>query len=114
MYVYLQMGLAVGLQITVEWSMRVEIGRGVNALRQLTLDYFLYVYSAHVIVDSMQVSTSMLVLCILLQDLSPGDTYSPLALEIITYIGTVISVVCLVIVILTYSSSKYVPRMPLH
>ena len=42
----LQMGLAVGLQITAEWSMRVEIRHGVNALKQLTLDYSLYVHTS--------------------------------------------------------------------
>lgn len=43
-----------------------------------------------------------------LQDLSPGETLSEgaLSLEIITYVGTGLSLVCLLLVIITYSASK--------
>ena len=41
-----------------------------------------------------------------MQDLNPGESLSPLALAIISYIGAILSVVCLAIVVLTYSFSK--------
>ena len=52
-------------------------------------------------------SCSRNIICLFtLQDLNPGEVVSPLALEVITYIGTVLSVICLLIVIITYSTSK--------
>ena len=41
-----------------------------------------------------------------MQDLNPGESLSPLALAIISYIGAILSVICLLIVALTYLTSK--------
>ena len=44
------------------------------------------------------------------QDFNPGDVFAPGAifLAVVTYVGTGISVLCLVITVITYTVFKYV------
>ena len=43
-----------------------------------------------------------------LQDLNPGEVFAPGAifLSVVTYVGTAVSILCLLITVVTYSASK--------
>ena len=43
------------------------------------------------------------------QDLNPGDVFAPgvIFLAAVTYVGTAISVLCLVVTMITYTAFKY-------
>ena len=44
----------------------------------------------------------------MLQDLNPGEVFAPGAifLSVVTYVGTAVSILCLLITVVTYSASK--------
>ena len=94
--------LQVGQRRVVQWLevMVTTLSVSVHQMNMVdTLDCYLYV-----------TSTCNDTLCkhFLFQDLTPGEPpVSALALDIISYIGLTLSSICLVIVIITYSTSKY-------